>query len=62
MILRIELPIDCELFVNSYDLDDLVKVINPVKIHGVLSEEEAKDYSESIARIDLRVRQTAKHN
>lgn len=60
MLLKIELPVDCELLVNSYDLEDLAKVISPLKIHGVITEDEEKEIKEKIARIDLRIRQTTK--
>lgn len=60
MLLKIELPTDCELFISSYDIDELVKVISPVKIHGVLQEDESDDIKDSLARVDLRIRQTTK--
>lgn len=62
MITKIELPIDCQLYVQSYDLEDLIKVISPVKIHGYISDDDAKDLQNEskMVRIDVRICQTTK--
>lgn len=60
MLLKIELPTDCELFINSFDIDELVKEISPVKILGVMQEDESNDLKNSLARVELRIRQTTK--